>query len=47
MTIPIEELEALRDADFAGLPREALVATIHVLVDELMELDITHRRQDR
>lgn len=32
-----EEYQALRDADFIGIPREALVATIHYLADKLLE----------
>lgn len=33
-----EEAKALREADFVGLPREALVATIHYLADKWLEL---------
>jgi hypothetical protein len=33
-----EEMKALREADFVGLPREALVATIHYLADKVLSL---------
>ena len=33
-----EEAKALKEADFVGLPREALVATIHYLADKVLEL---------
>jgi len=32
------EIKALREADYKGLPREALVATIHYLADKVLEL---------
>ena len=33
-----EEMKALKEADFVGLPREALVATIHYLADKVLWL---------
>lgn len=35
---PRDELEALRDADLRELPREALVATVNDLAEQLLEL---------
>jgi hypothetical protein len=32
------EIKTLRDSDFKGLPREALIATIHYLADKVLEL---------
>lgn len=31
-----EELMALKEADFRGIPREALVATIHYLAEKML-----------
>lgn len=31
-----EELLALKEADFRGLPREALIATIHYLAEAML-----------
>ena len=46
MTTPIDELEALRDADFYGIPREALVVTIHVLAEEALERSENQHRDE-
>lgn len=40
MTVATEREEALvlKTADFVGLPREALVATIHYLAEKVLDL---------